>query len=212
MAIKFFCPACGKKLKTPDDWAGRSGACPECGARLVVPGAAAAASPSPVTAQREPGAAPGGTPPRAKPFTVPAFQFSKFEDLVDMTAMVDIVFFLLIFFMVTAMQGVASSIAMPPPDQQKTGAQGRRSVSDFEKEGDYAIVRIDRDNTVWLEGSEIPSEQELRVRLRASRQLASKMLVLGSGDAQHGTVVMVLDAGNDVGMEEVRLAVSDEEL
>ncbi len=129
-----------------------------------------------------------------------------------MTAMVDIVFFLLIFFMVTAMQGVASSIAMPPPDQQKAAAQGRRSVSDFEKDGDFAIVRIDRDNTVWLEGSEIPSEQELRVRLRAAHQIANKLLVLGSGDAQHGTVVMVLDVGNDVGMEEVRLAVSDEEL
>lgn len=210
MAIKFFCPACGKKLKTPDDWAGRAGACPECGAKLVVPepGAApsTAAAPGPGAAIRGKGV------PHSKTFAVPVFQVSKFEDLVDMTAMVDIVFFLLIFFMVTAMQGVASSIAMPPPDQQKSGAQGRRSVSDFENDGDFAIVRIDRDNTIWLEGSEIPSEQELRVRLRAARQLASKMLVLGSGDAQHGTVVMVLDVGNDVGMEDVRLAVSEEDL
>lgn len=203
MAIKFLCPDCGKKLRAPDDWAGRAVACSGCGARLVVPEKGSGTAPPPGEA---------ASPARSKPFVVPPFQFSKFEDLVDMTAMVDIVFFLLIFFMVTAMQGLASSIAMPPPDQQKTAGQGRRSVSDFEKEGDYAIVRIDRDNSVWLEGSEIPSEQELRVRLRASRQMANKMLVLGSGDALHGTVVMVLDAGNDVGMEEVRLAVSDEEL
>ena len=36
------------------------------------------------------------------------------------------------------------------------------------------------------------------------------MLVLGSGDAEHGTVVMVLDAGNDAGMEEVQLAVDED--
>ena len=207
MAIKFACPECGKKLKTPDDWAGRGGACPRCRAKFVVPAPGAAG------AGADKATPPGSTPPPPKPFVVPAFQFSKFEDLVDMTAMVDIVFFLLIFFMVTAMQGVASTIGMPSPDQQKAAAQGRRSVSDFEKDGEFVIVRIDRDNTIWLEGSEIPSDQELRVRLRAARQAAAnKMLVLGNGDAQHGTVVTVLDAGNDVGMEEVRLAVSDEEL
>lgn len=207
--MKFFCPTCGEKLKAPDGWTGRSVACPQCGARLAVPDKASAAA---ALSRAQTASGEASALARTKPFAVPAFQFSRFEDLVDMTAMVDVVFFLLIFFMVTAMQGVASSIAMPPPDQQKSGTQGRRSLSDFEKEGDYAIVRIERDNSIWLEGSEIPSEQELRIRLRAARQTANKMLVLGNGDALHGTVVMVLDAGNDVGMEEVRLAVSDEEL
>jgi biopolymer transport protein ExbD len=36
------------------------------------------------------------------------------------------------------------------------------------------------------------------------------MLVLGSGEAKHGTVVMVLDAGNDAGMEELQLALDEE--
>ena len=47
------------------------------------------------------------------------------EDLVDMTAMVDIVFFVLIFFMVTSMEGVYSSINMPSPDPQKVASSGR---------------------------------------------------------------------------------------
>jgi biopolymer transport protein ExbD len=136
----------------------------------------------------------------------------KVEDLVDMTAMVDIVFFVLIFFMVTSMQGVFSSIDMPTPDAQKAASQGRRSVADFEK-ADFVVVRIDRDNTVWLNDREIPSEQELLVQLRATRQSGSntnKMLVLGNSDAKHGTVVMVLDAGMDAGMDEMQLAVDDE--
>ena len=135
------------------------------------------------------------------------------EDLVDMTAMVDIVFFVLIFFMVTSMEGVYSSIRMPAPDRQKAASVGRRSVSDFESDKQYVIVRIDRDSTVWLNDTEIPSEQELLVRLREARrsdQAANRMLVVGNSEAKHGTVVMVLDAGSEAGMEEVQLAVDDE--
>jgi biopolymer transport protein ExbD len=136
----------------------------------------------------------------------------KVEDLVDMTAMVDIVFFVLIFFMSTSMQDAQSSINMPTPEAQKVASQGRRSVADFEK-ADFVIVRIDRDNAIWLNDREIPSEQELLVQLRAIRKgsaTANKMLVLGNSDAKTGAVVMVLDAGNDAGMDEMQLAVDDE--
>ncbi len=135
------------------------------------------------------------------------------EDLVDMTAMVDIVFFVLIFFMVTSMEGVYSSIDMPSPDPQKTASSGKRSVSDFESDKEYVVVRIDRDNTLWLNDVEVNSQQELLVRLREIRQSSSasnRMLVLSNSEAKHGTVVQVLDAGNDVGMEQVQWAVDDE--
>jgi biopolymer transport protein ExbD len=135
------------------------------------------------------------------------------EDLVDMTAMVDIVFFVLIFFMVTSMEGVYSSIKLPTPDPQKTASSGRKSVSEIESDKECVLVRIDRDNTVWLNDTEIPGEQELLVRLREARQGASapnRLLVLGNSEAKSGTVVMVLDAGSDVGMEEVQLAIDDE--
>jgi biopolymer transport protein ExbD len=135
------------------------------------------------------------------------------EDLVDMTAMVDIVFFVLIFFMITSMEGVYSSIDMPSPDPQKMASSGKRSVSDFQSDKDYIVVRIDRDNTVWLNDAVISSDQELLVRLREAKQSDSspkRMLVLGNSEAKHGKVVTVLDAGSDAGMEEVQLAIDDE--
>jgi biopolymer transport protein ExbD len=136
-----------------------------------------------------------------------------FEDLVDMTAMVDIVFFLLIFFMVTSMQGICSSIRMPSVDPQKAVTQAHRSVVDYEKDSDFIVVRIDRDNQIWLDGVEIPSEQELRQKLEAARagdKAPKKMLVLGASEARHEKVVMVLDAGSGAGMDEMQLAVDDE--
>jgi biopolymer transport protein ExbD len=140
-------------------------------------------------------------------------KLQKVEDLVDMTAMVDIVFFVLIFFMVTSMEGVYSSIKMPSPDPQKTATSGRRSVNEFESDKEFVIVRIDRENTIWLNDSEVQGEQELLVRLRELRHSSSApshMLVLGSSEAKAWKVVMVLDAGSDVGMDEVQLAVDDE--
>jgi biopolymer transport protein ExbD len=140
-----------------------------------------------------------------------------FEDLVDMTAMVDIVFFLLIFFIVTSMQGTFSSIKMPAPDSESTAKTGKKSISEIEKDQDTVMVRIDHDNAVWLNDTEIPGgsgcEHELRVRLREARKSGgnkSKLMVLGNSECMHGTVVMVLDCGTDTGFNEMQLAVDDE--
>jgi predicted RNA-binding Zn-ribbon protein involved in translation (DUF1610 family) len=37
MAISFSCPRCGKKLKAPDDAAGKSSRCPGCGSAVTCP-------------------------------------------------------------------------------------------------------------------------------------------------------------------------------
>jgi biopolymer transport protein ExbD len=65
-----------------------------------------------------------------------------------------------------------------------------------------------------VEGDEVLSEQELRTKLKSLREgdsAVTKMVVQAHGEALYSTVVMVLDSGNDVGMEEVRLAVVDDE-
>lgn len=206
MEIRFACPKCGKQYRVPETSGGRTAACSGCGAKLTVP--APLLKPAAETTET----AEDETP---EPAAHAPLQYTEkkmmSQDLVDMTAMVDIVFFLLIFFLVTSMGGVASTISLPQPNPQKPGAQARRTVADYET--DYLIVRIDRDSAIWFEGDEISSEQELRVRLKNARQSAgapNKMLVLGSGDAYHGTVVMVLDAGYGAGLEDVRLAVKDD--
>ena len=133
------------------------------------------------------------------------------EDLVDMTAMVDIVFFVLIFFMVTSMQKTFTAIEMPTPEKKETGG---RVVTAADLPG-FVVVRIDRDNTIWVNDSEVAggSERELRIKLgeaRGSGSGSNKMMVLGASEAHHGTLVMVLDAGSDVGMDEMQLAIDDE--
>jgi hypothetical protein len=69
---------------------------------------------------------------------------------------------------------------------------------------------------MWIENDKIPSEQELRIRLRNARQgvkgaaPVKKVLVLGNGDAHTVAIVKVIDSGNDAGMEEVQLALDND--
>jgi biopolymer transport protein ExbD len=132
------------------------------------------------------------------------------EDLIDMTAMVDIVFFLLIFFMVTSMQSLEAVIGLPTPEAKASAAT---SVADFANDPNYLTVTIYEDDTVWLEDEEVFGAQDLRSRLRTAKKqdpLLTGMLVVGSPDASHGTFVMVLDAGADAGIYELMFSVPDE--
>ncbi len=51
MPITILCPTCGKRLKAPDDAAGRTVKCPGCGESMALPDAAAR-GPAPVVAAR----------------------------------------------------------------------------------------------------------------------------------------------------------------
>ena len=197
MAIKQACPRCGKVSHFPDSSAGVSTTCPACQAVLVL------------RAGGGEGAAPDEEGPAEEPLLKPPSDSLKVHDLVDMTAMVDIVFFLLIFFLITSMQSVSSSIGLPNPDPQQSG-KAPAAVSATA----YLTVRVDHDSMVWLEGDEVTSEQELRTKLREAHEGeggANKMAIVANGEAQYSTIVMVMDAGNDAGMEEIRLAVVEDD-
>ena len=73
-------------------------------------------------------------------------------------------------------------------------------------------------SALWEDEIEAPSRQELLVKLREAREgdaqgnVPSKMIVLANGEALHEFVVTAIDAGNDVGMDEVQLvSVEDDE-
>lgn len=215
--LQFRCPSCRKKLRLDVRFAGKSVRCSVCGTTFTAPQ-------SEDVEQQEGGRRDGEQAPPAEEDHVPLAKshFSiDHDELIDMTAMVDIVFFLLIFFLVTSMQALDSAIAMPTPgkspDQPKgaaSQASSPSSLDDFEDDDEYIVVHIGRDNQLEIDGVVLNGIADLVGKLhelRASPTNPSKLLVVGHGYASHGTMVEVLDAGHDAGLDSVRMAVSNQE-
>ena len=140
------------------------------------------------------------------------------ENDLDMTPMVDVTFLLLIFFMVTAAFSLQKSINVPTPEKEESATQAR-TLQDIEEDFDYIIVEIHGDNTIFVDEVEAPSKQDLLEKLRDARDTPkgssargpSNLLVLAHPDCWHETVVMALDAGNAVGMEDVKLTLAEDD-
>jgi biopolymer transport protein ExbD len=140
------------------------------------------------------------------------------ETELDMTPMVDVVFNLLIFFMVTAAFALQKSLEIPKPADEAPSEN--RQEKPIDDNPDFVTVQIDEFNTYhvltvdWEE--EAPSVQDLHIRLRRAREgdstgtVPTKLLVEAHGDALHGRVVASLDAGTATGFEEVQLTTMEE--
>lgn len=137
----------------------------------------------------------------------------------DMTPMVDVTFLLLIFFMVTASFSMQKAIEQPPQRDEQPSTNV--TLEDFEDDPDFVTVLVDEFNTFRVITSEwdeeAPSEQELIIKLRRAREgdskgtVPTKLLVTAHGDAHHGKVVTAMDAGTDVGIEQIQVVMTESE-
>ena len=217
MPFVFHCPTCGAAHSAGEPLIGRQVRCPKCGDVVVV------SRPKPVRqkpARPAPAAAPAGSSrgPDEERFDLPKRE--AVEASMDMTPMVDVTFQLLIFFMVTAAFAMQKSIEIPKPEQDE---QLQAQPVDPEVDPNSILVRIDQNNTFQIlhetiapEDSEAGSEQELLQKLRYAQDTApggsppSRLLVQAHGDAHHEYVVLALDAGTAIGMEQVQLMTVEE--
>jgi biopolymer transport protein ExbD len=210
MPVRFKCKLCGKALSAPEKLVGRKLKCPYCRAEVTVPAEDAAATFRSVVETKLPGGQ--EVPPSDSPLLLfpPA---EKHHDLIDMTAMVDIVFFLLIFFMVTSMAPLEAVINLPTPQASESASSNVQAVPDYANDPGYVVVTIDADDAVYVEDEEAMSEQDLRAKLRAALRDGDRegVLIKGAGDATHGKFVMVLDAGADAGVKELLFSVDQSE-
>lgn len=129
-----------------------------------------------------------------------------------MTAMVDIVFFLLIFFLVTSLQALEAVMNMPTPQSGEAGVSTGKSVAELENDSNYITVRIEDDDSIWVGDKQVFNDQELIKQLRDARKesdSAKSLLVIGDADASHGTAVRVFDAGAAASVSGISLIVQE---
>lgn len=145
------------------------------------------------------------------------------EAEMDMTPMVDVTFQLLIFFMLTTSFALQKSLQIPKPQQTSSSQASSKSLDEIQNDVAVVTVRVDASGTFFIDSArsdneiEAPSEQELFSQLRLASQpdetgaRATKLLVMAHGDALHERVVMALDAGVSVGMNEIQYIAAEDE-
>jgi biopolymer transport protein ExbD len=205
MNISFSCPICQKQLSARPTAAGQQRTCPRCRNKVIVP-----MESQPLDSRGAQGDKDGGPSDHGQLLLRTGGGHQ--EDLIDMTAMVDIVFFLLIFFMVTSLQALQAVIGLPTP-QSSSSAPSAQTVTDIANDPSFVTVRIEEDDTVWVEDEQAFGPQDLRVKLRQQGDKTFQptgMMLVGHPEASHGTLVMVFDAAADAGLNDLRFSVSED--
>ena len=134
----------------------------------------------------------------------------KVEEL-DLTAMVDVTFLLVMFFMLTSTYTVQQTIDVPAPDPDEQGAK-QTMVTLEELRDNNIVVTIEADNKVFVDDEEVdPARLEARIRASMRDTGRNELVLYSSGDAYHDTVVKVVDAANEVGMQRIRLAAAPDD-
>jgi biopolymer transport protein ExbD len=129
------------------------------------------------------------------------------SDEMDLTPMVDVTFLLLIFFMITASFSMQKTLQFPPPEPEERGA--RQAIqSDQQLLSTSVEVEIDEKNTIYIDKERLDAPEKLidtlLDRMRAGQK--TELLLKVNAAAMHESVVKVVDAANDVGMQKIRIA------
>ena len=122
------------------------------------------------------------------------------ESAIDMTPMLDVVFIMLIFFIVTASFVKESGIEVNRPDAQTATKQDRANI----------LIAIDANGEIWINRRRIDVDQ-VRAnieRLHAENPQGS-VVIQADQDANVKRLVAVMDASRQAGVYNVSIAAQD---
>lgn len=126
------------------------------------------------------------------------------EPTLNLTPMIDIVFLLIIFFMVgTKFTEVERQIELELPSVKQFGA-----LTSPPRE---RVVNVYRDSTIMMDKKPYAIDELISELKRAHEEYAeTSVVVRGDGDSKHQNVTEVLAACRDAGFERLGIAVRSE--
>jgi biopolymer transport protein ExbD len=122
---------------------------------------------------------------------------------IDLTSLIDVVFLLLIFFMVstTFVQSDAMNVQLPKASASKVTAQKDKQLT----------VDIDKDGLIFYEGKKTTKDQLRDSLLVIKNKTDNPILIVRADKAtNHGTVVSVMDLARSSGIEKLAIATEQE--
>lgn len=139
-------------------------------------------------------------------FTLARGSAERVEEL-DLAAMVDVAFQLVLFFLVTATTVFYKSLEVPKPSAEappEAAQQGQANTLEKLKE-DFILVEIDPAGTLKIDRQPVDgslTRESLASRLRKLREDTGRRSMLLSADyvTPHRLTVLAYDAANEIGM------------
>lgn len=128
-------------------------------------------------------------------------QQAEEEPGIDLTPMLDVVFIMLIFFIVTSSFIKESGIEVNRPQADSASSQEKGNI----------LIAVTADGQVWLD-KQIVDVRSVRAHVERMRQEQPDgvVVVQADQDARTGLVVKVMDQARLAGVEDVVLAASTE--
>jgi biopolymer transport protein ExbD len=122
----------------------------------------------------------------------------------DMTPMVDVVFQLLIFFMLTCSFSVQKSLQTQAPEPDEEGAAQAVTINELQE--DAIVVEIDAEDHLLVDDEPVANVGVLVDVLtsKMASEQRNEMLIEADYRASHGIVVAVTDAGIEANMQHIR--------
>ena len=116
---------------------------------------------------------------------------------IDMTPMLDIVFIMLIFFIVTTVFVKEAGIEVNKPDASRAVLHKNANI----------FVAITADGKVWLDKREVsPESVRANIERLLTEQPTDYVIIQADVKAKHGRVVEVMDAVKAAGVARVSVA------
>jgi len=131
------------------------------------------------------------------------------SDELDLIPMVDCVFLLLVFYMITASYAMQKTIEMGKPAAEKKGAiQSVQSSDDLAQSS--VVVQIDARNRISVDDVPLASASGLSDVLRAKMngEQKNELVVEADPRAFNETVVAVVDAAHELQFQHIRMAMT----
>jgi len=125
-------------------------------------------------------------------------QSSQQEFRIDLTSLIDVVFLLIIFFMVTTTFQARSGISVNLPESSTD-----MPTEEFKR----VVISLREDGNMYFRDTEV-SQEALAEQLKAAAAANPKTLVIIRADKHvaHGRVVSVMDAARSAGLTRLGIA------
>lgn len=123
------------------------------------------------------------------------------EQQIDLTPMLDVVFIMLIFFIVTA-----TFIKLPGQDILRPAATNADNLTPS------MLVAVTSESQVWINGEEVdPRFLKTRIAALYAENPKGDLVIQADEEAQIEKVALVADAAKEVGVEVVRISAEGSE-